>query len=38
MVRSLQLVQVRAQYKRNNPTVTDAGLVECADSEGDNSE
>ncbi len=38
MVRSLQLVQVRAQYKRNNPTVTDAGLVEGADTEGDNSE
>jgi hypothetical protein len=38
MVRSLQLVQVKAQYKRNNPTVTDADLVKGADTEGDNSE
>lgn len=38
MVRCLQLIQVRAQYKRNNPTVTDADLGEGEDPEGDNIE
>ena len=37
-VRSLQLVQVRAHYKRNNPTVTDTDLVEGEDTEDDHSE